>query len=123
MNRRKVAVVAFATAVIASVPAVAAETVVEMTNRLNYMPETVTISAGDTVRWDNTSDLVHTVTADPAKASDRAHVRLPDGAEPFDSGSIQARGSYSHTFTVPGEYTYFCIPHEAAGMIGNIVVE
>ncbi|WP_404379530.1 plastocyanin/azurin family copper-binding protein [Caenispirillum salinarum] len=123
MDRGKIAVLAFATAFTAAVPAVAAETVVEMTNRLNYTPETVAVSAGDTVRWNNTSDLVHTVTADPAKASDPAHVRLPDGAEPFDSGSVQAGGSYSHTFTVPGEYTYFCIPHEAAGMIGSIVVE
>ena len=31
--------------------------------------------------------------------------------------------SYSRRFDVPGRYTYFCIPHEAAGMIGEITVE
>jgi plastocyanin len=26
------------------------------------------------------------------------------------------------TLTVPGVYDYYCIPHEAAGMVGRIVV-
>ena len=96
---------------------------VEMTAGLEYLPESVTIGAGEAVVWNNTSDVVHTVTADPGKAGDQAHVELPKGAETFDSGFIGAGDSYSHTFEVPGTYTYFCIPHEAAGMIGEIVVE
>ena len=27
-----------------------------------------------------------------------------------------------HTFTIPGVYDYLCMPHEAAGMVGRIVV-
>lgn len=30
---------------------------------------------------------------------------------------------FEWTFEVPGEYTYFCIPHEAAGMVANLTVE
>lgn len=96
---------------------------VGMTDDLKFEPETITIEAGETVLWRNSSNLVHTVTADPSKAADPAHVELPEGAETFDSGFIEAGGTYSHTFEVPGRYRYFCIPHEAAGMIGEVVVE
>jgi plastocyanin len=30
--------------------------------------------------------------------------------------------SYSHTFDTSGQYTYFCIPHEALGMVGQVTV-
>ena len=98
-------------------------TTVEMTAALNYSPETVTIQAGETVRWTNTSEVVHTVTADPGAAADPSHVRLPEGASPFDSGNIGPGDSYTHTFDVPGTYRYFCIPHEMQGMVGTVVVE
>ena len=96
---------------------------VRMTGDLMFEPPTVTVPAGSTVRWENTSSVPHTATADPSQAADPEHVELPEGAEPFDSGIIQPGGSYSHTFTVPGRYQYFCISHEAAGMIGTVVVE
>ena len=41
----------------------------------------------------------------------------------FDSGFIPPGGDYSYTFTVPGRYRYFCLPHEKAGMVGVIVVK
>ncbi len=103
-------------------PAAAAETVVEMTADLRFVPQTVTIQAGETVEWRNASPMAHTVTADPAKAGDPAHVALPEGAQPFDSGFVQPGGSYRHRFEVPGTYRYFCIPHEAAGMVGTVEV-
>ena len=31
--------------------------------------------------------------------------------------------TFKQTFNVPGTYKYFCIPHEAACMVGTIVVE
>ncbi|WP_162622742.1 plastocyanin/azurin family copper-binding protein [Salinisphaera orenii] len=30
---------------------------------------------------------------------------------------------YAHRFTEPGTYRYFCIPHEAAGTVGTVVVK
>jgi len=30
--------------------------------------------------------------------------------------------TFTHIFTVPGEYKYTCVVHEAKGMIGTIVV-
>ena len=32
-------------------------------------------------------------------------------------------GTFDYTFTVPGTYRYFYVPHEALGMIGTIVVK
>lgn len=110
---------AFSSAAWASEPAAT----VEMTNTLNYEPASVTIQAGDTVKWLNTSQLVHTVTADPDEAKNDDSVALPDGAEPFDSGELAANETFTHTFEEPGTYKYFCIPHEAAGMIGTVIVE
>jgi plastocyanin len=102
-------------------PAAAAQTVT-MTDSLKFQPSQIEVPVGTTVTWNNTSSVVHTVTADPSKANDPAHVKLPEGAETFDSGMIQPGGSFSHTFETPGEYRYFCIPHEGVGMIGTVTV-
>jgi plastocyanin len=105
--------------------AAAGEAVVEvgMTNRLEFTPDTVRIRVGETVRWRNGSDLMHTVTGDPAQARDPSSVRLPEGAATFDSGEMQPGDVFEYTFEVAGEYQYFCIPHEAAGMIAWVIVE
>ncbi len=92
-------------------------------SELKYAPAGLTIKTGDTVTWRNTDGMGHTVTADPAKARDKQSVRLPEGAEPWDSGDIETGQSWSRRFDVPGEYTYFCIPHELAGMVATLTVE
>lgn len=102
--------------------AAVAETVA-MTNTLEYEPRRIRIGLGDTVRWNNTSDLVHTVTADPELASSSESVRLPEGAEPFNSGRLEPGDSWTHTFRTPGTYKYFCIPHEGADMYGWVEVQ
>lgn len=100
-----------------------AEVAVGMTNLLRYEPQEVTITVGQTVVWTNTSGMGHTVTADPKLAKDPSHVRLPEGAQPFNSGDMPPGATFRHTFDVPGQYVYFCIPHEAAGMVGRVNVQ
>lgn len=95
---------------------------IALSNQLRFLPGTLRIRVGDTVRWRNASDLVHTVTADASRAAKPADVHVPDGAEPFDSGDLKPGQTFSHTFTVPGEYRYFCVPHELAGMVARIIV-
>jgi len=96
--------------------------VVTMNDQFRYVPETITIAKGTTVEWKNTSASPHTVTDDPSKAQNKANAVLPSGAEPWDSEMIDPGKSYTHTFTVAGDYTYFCIPHESLGMVGKIKV-
>lgn len=94
-------------------------------SQVYFDPVGIHIAAGDTVRWIQISNY-HSVTAyDPS--NDNHEKRIPDGARPWDSGVLIAEypakgSSFSHTFTVEGVYDYYCIPHEAAGMVGRIVV-
>ena len=88
-----------------------------------YIPAKVTIHKGDTIKWTNNAATLHTVTFDPAKAVDKSNVMLPKGVDPFDSGFMMPGKDFSHTFTVSGQYKYFCIPHEKDGMIGYVTVK
>ena len=100
----------------------AADVTVVMTNSMRFDPDRATIEVGQTVLWNNTSDVAHTVTADPVKAKNKEDCNLPAGAIPFDSGIIRPGQTYLQTFIVPGTYKYFCIPHETMGMTGQVIV-
>jgi hypothetical protein len=65
---------------------------------------------------------VHTATAyHPANA--QHPLRIPAGASPWDSGYLVNPGdSFEVQLTIEGIYDYYCTPHEAAGMVGRIVV-
>ncbi len=85
-----------------------------------FDPAELTIRVGDTVRWVNECEegvaCVHSAQA----YSDK----IPAGAEAFDSGLLTEQGqAFDYTFSVPGEYEYFCLPHEALGMKGKIIVQ
>ena len=88
----------------------------------SFKPDRVTVRVGDTVEWRNTSVIAHTVTADPARAANPDNVVLPRRAEPFHSARIAAGSIFRYTFTIPGTYRYVCLPHEADGMIGTVIV-
>ena len=96
---------------------------VEMSNTMKFTPDTVQIKKGETVKWGNTSLIVHSVTGDPSQATIQGSAKLPDNAQPFDSGMMDPKQSFTHTFKVPGTYQYFCIPHEGVKMYGWIIVE
>lgn len=97
--------------------------VVEMNDQLRFVPDRLTIKVGETVTWRTVGAAPHTSTGDPAKAlNPQQSVKLPDGAATWDSGLVTQGQEFSHTFAVAGEYTYFCIPHEAAGMVASLTV-
>jgi len=73
---------------------------------LKYSPETIEITKGETIAWDNKDLTPHTVTSQ-------------SGGE-FNSGSIEADASWSHTFTQAGTFPYSCTFHPE--MNGTIVV-
>ncbi|WP_313690838.1 cupredoxin domain-containing protein [Halorarum halobium] len=97
-----------------------------------FRPSEFTTTVGEEVVWENTSSRAHTVTA--------YEDTLPDGAAFFATGDFESESAardawdgsqgaitsgqrFSHTFEVAGEYSYFCVPHEKAGMVGTVVVE
>jgi plastocyanin len=101
----------------------AAGAVVTMTDDDVFKPETVTISAGQTVRWENRGKKdEHTVTDDPKVADDAKDVSMPTGASPFHSDKIKPGASFEQRFDIAGTYNYVCGPHEEMGMKGRVVV-
>ncbi|HKJ57739.1 MAG TPA: plastocyanin/azurin family copper-binding protein [Halobacteriales archaeon] len=85
-----------------------------------FDPDLVWLEVGGTVTWVNESGT-HSTTA-YAEANDKPN-RIPSGAEAWDSGILTQTGTeFSHTFETEGVYDYYCIPHEALGMIGTVVV-
>ena len=96
--------------------------VVGMTNTMKFTSDTVHINKGETVKWNNSSLLAHSVTADPSKSTVEGSVQLPDGANSFDSGMLDPEQTYQHTFNKVGTYQYFCIPHEGTKMYGWVIV-
>jgi plastocyanin len=93
-------------------------------DNLTFDPPVVTIRRGQTVEWQNLSrGMIHTVTADPKQAQNKANVSLPPGAKPFDSGYMKPGDSFRHTFTVRGTYRYVCITHEVQHMVGQVIVK
>ncbi len=88
-----------------------------------YKPDPVKIKVGQTIKWINKGETIHTATADPAQAPDPSYASVPKGAENFDSGYMNANDSWSYTFKVPGVYKYFCLTHENEGMKGEVDVE
>jgi plastocyanin len=100
----------------------AVEHVVEIQDPHNFVPDELNIAAGDTVTFVNMGNIIHTSTLDPEIARDPDNAQLPDGAETWDSGDMEPGDEFSVTLDVPGEYTYFCRPHEVLGQIGTITV-
>jgi plastocyanin len=99
------------------------DAMIEMNDHMLFVPSSLVVRVGQTVTWRNVGAMVHTSTCDPASAQRPEHAVLPDGAERWDSGLVRTGESWSHSFDIPGEYTYFCTPHEAGGMIGSLTVE
>jgi plastocyanin len=90
-------------------------------SHVSFDPVGVLIEPGQTVRWVNEAN-VHTSTA-YHPANDGHALRIPEAAEPWDSGYLVEPGEHFEiTLTVPGVYDYFCAPHEMAGMVGRIIV-
>ncbi|MGI8483068.1 MAG: cupredoxin domain-containing protein [Thermomicrobiales bacterium] len=98
-----------------------------MTAQLRFDPPQVKIKVGQAVTWINDSPLPHTATGDPAQnpinKSNPEYVQLPQNATPWGSKLLSQGERYSHTFKLPGEYKYICIPHVLSGMRGVILVE
>jgi len=70
-----------------------------------FEPRELTVAPGTTVRWMNSGNKVHTVTAVKGE---------------WDSGDIQSGKDFTATFTQPGKFEYYCKHHP--DMKGTITV-
>lgn len=90
-----------------------------------FVPATLTINAGDTVKFVWASNNHNVVSGTVA-----AGVGTPDNkfCNPNNQNCAAAPvantgNMYSFTFTTKGTYPYFCRPHAGAGMTGTITVQ
>jgi plastocyanin len=75
-----------------------------------FTAQTITIDRGTSVRWRSSTPTFHTVT--------------PDGHQAFAGHQLSGQGqSYEVRFDTPGRYRYYCEPHRAFGMTGEVVVQ
>ena len=73
-----------------------AETHVIVIENMRFSPQSLTVSAGDRIVWENKDLFPHT-----ASANDRE----------FDSGNIASQASWTYVAGSPGEYRYHCAYH------------
>ena len=85
-----------------------------------FVPDTVTISVGDTVRWTWAEDGHSVTSGDPCTPDEQ--FCSPDDTN-CDQGILSDLGTvYEHTFDQAGTYNYFCFAHCAIGMTGVVNV-
>ncbi|MGZ5517591.1 MAG: cupredoxin domain-containing protein [Limisphaerales bacterium] len=76
-------------------------------DNFTFTPKTLTVEKGATVTWINKDDVPHKVTSTDKKK--------------FASKALDTDQKFTHTFTDPGTYDYFCSIHPR--MTGKIVVK
>jgi plastocyanin len=92
-------------ATVAPAPAPSPVSVIHIKN-FAYVPDTVTIHPGSTVRFVEDDETPHTVTA-----MDHS----------YDSGNLSQKDTWKHTFAKEGTYQYFCAYHPY--MKGTVIVK
>ncbi len=78
---------------------------------LAFEPSSVTISAGDSVKFVNNKLAPHNAVFD-------GHEELSHPDLAFAPGE-----SWEKTFASAGTYEFYCEPHRGAGMVGTVVVQ
>lgn len=100
-----------------------------------FIPDNVSISAGDTVQW--TASAVHTVTflkpgQDPATLGDPFAVAPAKPSDSYDGTSLYNSGvlaagpgaptTFQLTFPKAGTFPYLCLIHGSLGQTGTVTV-
>jgi plastocyanin len=77
-----------------------------------FAPDLIQVKVGDSVAWTNDDETLHTVTSGSGTDENMGVL--------FDSGMMGKGKTFGLTFTVAGEYPYFCMVHP--DMIGKVLV-
>jgi plastocyanin len=97
-----------------------------------FEPKELTVTVGDTVAFEHAAGEAHNVVAYEDELPEGATFWSSGGFESQEAaeagweegkGAVQSGHSYVHTFETAGTHGYYCTPHEAAGMVGTVVVE
>ena len=78
---------------------------------LAFEPSSVTIKAGDTVKFVNNKMAPHNAVFEGHDEYSHADLAFSPGE------------SWEETFTEAGTFDFYCEPHRGAGMVGQVIVE
>ena len=99
-------------------------------NSYRFVPENITVKAGDGIRFTTESGMPHNFGFDPATIPDdvepQLRANMPAGSVDLESPYQNAPGE-AHVLSLAGikagKYPVHCTPHLALGMRGTITVE
>lgn len=78
-----------------------------------FMPDTVRVDAGTTVKWFNDSNVPHNVVGT---------YKTDSGSKAIDSGFVGKGRSWQYSFDEEGVFEYRCTIHSEEGMKGTLIV-
>lgn len=76
--------------------------------KMVFLPSRVKIKVNESVEWTNNSTMLHNIVAE-------------DGS--FKSKMLKKGEKFIFKFNKKGTFKYFCQPHKAMGMTGEVIVE
>ncbi len=85
------------------------------TRNMTFSPQSVTIQAGQKVRWLNNDNTIHTVVSGAPGDANAGSL--------FDSGNLLPNQSFEHTFNDKGTFVYFCRVHSTMMFGATVVVQ
>ncbi len=96
--------------------------IVEMTGNYDFVPSSLTIKQGDSVKW-ILIEKDHEVASGTVIETTDGREGVPDGL--FESVTLTSgkEESFTYTFNSTGTFPYYCESHVDQGMIGTITVE
>lgn len=86
------------------IPSSTEATVSVVISEFEFIPDELTINAGENVTWKHDDKVTHTIIF-----------------QGFESGNMKRGDTFTHTFDSPGTYEYYCSIHPA--MRGVITVK
>ncbi|MHC4321205.1 MAG: plastocyanin/azurin family copper-binding protein [Planctomycetota bacterium] len=93
--------------------------IVEMTGDYEFVPSSLTIKQGDSVKWVLIKGN-HEIASGAVIETEDGREGVSDGL--WDSGKMVS-GSFTYTFNSTGIFPYYCDSHVDVGMIGTIIVQ
>jgi plastocyanin len=106
--RRRIMVLGVVLLAGGGIAAAAGENATVTIDNFTFSGAQITVPPGTKVTWENRDDIPHTIT---------------DAGEPrgFKSPALDTGETFSHVFSAPGTYRYFCSLHPK--MQGTVVVK
>ncbi|CAI9296389.1 unnamed protein product [Lactuca saligna] len=116
-----IASVAFAASALLASNALAAEILLgDEDGGLSFVPSSITVASGEKIVFKNNKGFPHNVVFDEDE--------IPAGVDASkismsEEDLLNGPGdTYTVTLTEKGTYSYYCAPHQGAGMVGKITV-